>query len=63
MATDAETYFKAMASGNHATCIRIEERHGLYGYPPEIVSVGLNAVAEGKDAHEAIEAYMQESQQ
>lgn len=61
--TDAETYFRAMRSGSHDTCTRIEERHGLYGYPPELVSVGLQAVADGKDAHEAIDSYLQDGAQ
>jgi len=60
--TDSEIYFKAMLTGSHETCSRIEQKHDLYGYPPELVSVGLNAVAEGKDAHEAIDAYMREPQ-
>jgi len=59
---DAEVYFKAMLTGSHETCARIEQKHDLYGYPPELVSVGLNAAAEGKDAHEAIDAYMREPQ-
>ena len=41
-------------------CIRIEQDAGLYGYPPEIVSVGLAAIDEGKDAHEAIANYIGE---
>jgi len=59
---DAEVYFKAMLDGRIDRCARIEQRHDLYAYPPELVTVGLNAVAEGKDAHEAIDAYMKEPQ-
>lgn len=59
---DAEVYFKAMIDGRIDICARIEQRHDLYGYPPELVTVGLKAVAEGKDAHEAIDAYMKEPQ-
>ena len=51
-----------MIDGRIDICARIEQRHDLYGYPPELVTVGLKAVAEGKDAHEAIDAYMKEPQ-
>lgn len=59
---DAEVYFKAMIDGRIDTCAKIEQQHDLYGYPPELVTVGLKDVAEGKDAHEAIDAYMKEPQ-
>jgi hypothetical protein len=40
-------------------CLRIEQDYSLLGYPPEIVSVGLKAIDEGRDAHDAIDAYLE----
>ena len=54
----ASAYIKAMIAGRDIECGRIEQEHGLYGYPPEIVSIGLNAVDEGRDPHAAIDAYV-----
>jgi hypothetical protein len=51
----------AMLSGNHVQALAIERRHGLDGYPPDLVSVGLKAAAEGRDALEAVEAHIEES--
>ncbi len=56
-AEDRAAYAKAMIAGRNDECYRIECRYQLDGYPPELVSIGLNAAAEGGDAHEAIEAY------
>ena len=56
-AEDRAAYAKAMIAGRNDECYRIECEHGLDGYPPEIVSIGLKAASEGRDAHEAIEAY------
>ena len=61
--TDAQAYAAAMLRGDCDACSRIEQRHDMYGYPPEIVSLGLNAIAEGKDGHAAIEAHLYGSQQ
>lgn len=55
---DLEDYAKAMVRGDHAKCVQIEEKHDLFGYSPELVSVGLRAIAEGKDAHAAIERHI-----
>jgi len=54
-----ERYSKAMRSldGAH-TCYRIEQEYGLDGYPPELVSVGLRAIDDGNEPHEAIENYI-----
>lgn len=54
-----ERYHKAMRSldGAH-TCYRIEQEHGLDGYPPELVSVGLRAIDDGDEPHQAIENYI-----
>lgn len=59
--TDAQRYAAAMISGNSDTCIAIEKRNDLYGYPPELVSIGLLAIEEGRDPHEEIEAAMNDS--
>ena len=53
-----ERYTKAMIAGNDVACLSIEREYGLDGYPPELVSVGLNAIDQGLDALTAIEDYM-----
>jgi hypothetical protein len=58
---DRPAYMAAMLSGNHVQALAIERRHGLDGYPPDLVSVGLKAAAEGRDALEAVEAHIEES--
>ena len=50
-------YAEAMKAGNTDRCIELEQEHGLFGYPPELVTVGLKAIGEGRDVNEAIEAY------
>jgi hypothetical protein len=55
---DRDDYYLAMIKGDSATCIVIEEKYGLHGYQPELVSVGLNAAAVGKDPEEVIESYI-----
>lgn len=57
-ATESAKYMRAMIAGADRTCSAIERVHGLYGYPPEIVSVGLKAFDEGRDVEAAIEAYL-----
>lgn len=59
--TDLELYSKAMISGNLHACIAIEQRHNLYGYPPDVVSVGLKAIADGQDMDLAITNYLHEA--
>ena len=53
----AEQYVNAMNRGDLNACIRIEKEHGLYGYPPELVSIGLAAHDEGRDPGDAIDDY------
>lgn len=55
--SELKRYIDAMRFGNTDACIRIEKQHDLYGYTPEIVSVGLAAVDRGEDAQAAIEAH------
>ncbi|OZI23719.1 hypothetical protein CAL26_09820 [Bordetella genomosp. 9] len=57
METDLNRYTRAMIAGHIDTCAEIEKRHDLYGYPPELVTVGLEAIAKGKEPHEAINQY------
>lgn len=52
---DLHTYTRAMMAGNIAMAIAIEKRHGLYGYPPDIVCSALANVIDGKDADEALD--------
>ena len=53
-----ERYNKAMAANDLEALVQIEQCHELYGYPPEIVAIGLAAIDDGKDADKAIEDYM-----
>lgn len=60
MADQSETarYMRALIAGNHSAASLIEERHGLYGYPPELVSIGLAAIDRGESADDAIAAHI-----
>lgn len=58
--SDLSAYVDAMKRGDVDACIRIEQRHDLFGYPPELVSVGLAAIAEGREPAGAIEAHLEE---
>lgn len=51
---DCADYTKAMISGDSYKCEKIELKYDLWGYPPEIVSFGLNAAAQGKDVMQEI---------
>jgi hypothetical protein len=51
-------YAKAMRSGDINAALRIENKHNLIGYPPEIVTVGLRAFDEGKDVNDAVDQYI-----
>lgn len=55
-------YVKAMAAGMDHTCAAIEKEHGLYGYPPETVCVGLVAIDEGRDPQAEIEQFIADAQ-
>lgn len=60
--TDTDLYTAAMISGHADTCIAIEKRNGLYGHPPQLVSIGLRAIEEGRDPHEAIDAFIEDAE-
>lgn len=53
-----DDYYLGMIQGNYDTCIKIEQDWGLYGYSPEVVTIGLNALAKGKDPYDTIDAYL-----
>jgi len=54
----ASRYIRAMRDGHTSVCIRIEQEAGLFGYPPELVTVGLQAIDNGQDGFLAVEDYM-----
>jgi hypothetical protein len=56
--SDVRTYSDAMRVNNVCLALLIEERHGLVGFPPEIVS-GILAIMEDKDVsvYEATDMY------
>lgn len=56
---DRDAYSKALIRNDLHTCVDIEQRYGLYGYSPELVSVGLNAACEGKDPQQAADDYIE----
>ena len=58
--SDREAYAKAMIAGNYELAYRIEQMHGLDGYPPELVCIGLTALANGEDVEAAISRYIGE---
>ena len=51
-------YNNAMLRGDSRTCYKIEQDFGLDGYSPEVVSVGLYALTQGKDHYEAIDDFL-----
>lgn len=55
-----DQYMEAFKRNDVEACLRIEERHGLDGYPPDLVTVGLRAVDEGRDAQEAVDNWIAE---
>ena len=57
---DRDNYFLAMIKGDSDTCVAIKEAYGLNGYEPELVSIGLNAAAIGKEPEKAVETYIVE---
>lgn len=53
-----DRYTRAMVAGQLEVCVAIEQKHGLYGYPPDIVCVGLRAADEGRSVDDAVDAYI-----
>lgn len=58
MSGDLQAYTRAICEGRIDACIRIEQRHDLYGYPPEVVCVGLAAADKGEDVGKAVDYYL-----
>ena len=57
--SDLQRYTDAMAANHLDECIRIEQQFGLYGYTPEIVSVGLAAAEKGERVGEAVDRFLE----
>lgn len=57
MKTQLEQYCAAMRRGIDEICIQIELETGLIGYTPQLVTIGLAAIQEGKDPFDAIDSY------
>jgi hypothetical protein len=55
-----ETYTRAMVAGRTGECIQIEQQHGLFGYSPELVSIGLAAADRGESATDAIDTHIED---
>ena len=55
---DRDLYSRAMIRNVTHICTQIEQRYGLYCYPPELVSVGLNAACKGEDPERAVAEYI-----
>lgn len=55
---DRTAYAQAMRRNDLHACIAIEKRYDLFGWSPEVVSIGLTAAAEGKDVNAEVEAFL-----
>ena len=51
-------YNQAMIAGNDRLCYKIEQDFEMDGCTPEMVTIGMNALCEGKDHWEAIDEYI-----
>lgn len=56
---DVAAYAQAMRRNDLHACTAIEQRYGLYGYPPEMVSTVLSSVARGQDLDIAVAACLE----
>ena len=52
---DLKAYNELIASSDCDRAFRIEQRYGLDGYPPSIVSGALSAIVRGEDMYEWID--------
>jgi hypothetical protein len=50
----SQKYLNAMLNNRDHICADIESHFGLYGYPPEVVSVALRAADDGEDVDAAV---------
>lgn len=55
---ESKRYAEAMMANHLPTLVAIEQEHGLYGYPPEVVSVGLAAYDRGEEVGQAVDRYL-----
>jgi len=55
--TLTQQYAKHLADGNTKALIAMEEKYGLFGYSPELVSVGLAVIELGHAPEDAIYFY------
>ena len=55
---DRDDYYLAMINGEPFTCYTIEQKYNLEGYPPDLVTLGLNAASNGIDPESFIETYI-----
>ena len=55
---DIENYHGGLMKNNVTLCLAIERRYGLDGYPPNMVSVALQAMASGEDMNKALDDMM-----
>lgn len=56
---DAAAYAKALIANRTAQAIAIEQKYDVFGYPPQIVSIALQAASEGRDHLAAIDEYLE----
>lgn len=57
---DTVRYMKALIANRTNEALQIERKYGLAGYPPEVVSVGLQAATEGRDHLAAVDEYLED---
>jgi hypothetical protein len=53
--TDLENYYRGLKDGNTALCAKIELKYDVYGYPPNLVCVALQAVVDGRNPYAALD--------
>ena len=55
---DIESYHKGLMKNDVALCLAIERRYGLDGYPPNMVSVALQAMVNGENVGKVLDDIM-----
>lgn len=59
---DLVAYHRCLITNRTAQALAIERRYGLEGLPPQLVSIGLEAVSNGLCPWDAIEQPMEKSE-
>lgn len=59
---DLIQYHRALITNRTSYALQIEQKYLLDGYPPQIVSIGLQAASEGRDHLAAIDEYLEGEQ-